>query len=91
MINSGPALKKELIDFPNRSNGNMRKIEEIRATSRFLTKVIRDFHRQSCLFPKQGRIHKKQLEGMEGEVAGVVEIRRSPRDIPRRYPNGDVR
>ena len=28
---------------------------------------------------------------MEGEVAGVVEIRRSPRDIPRRCPNGDVR
>ena len=43
MINSGPALKKELIDFPNRSNGDMRKIEEIRAPSRFLTKVTREF------------------------------------------------
>ena len=52
MINSGPALKKELIDFPNRSNDYMRKIEEIRETSRFLTKVIREFHRQSCLLPK---------------------------------------
>ena len=42
MVNSGPALKKELIDFPIRLNDDMRKIEEIRATSRFLTKVIRD-------------------------------------------------
>ena len=33
MINSGPTLKKELIDFPNRSNGDMRKIEEIRASN----------------------------------------------------------
>ena len=43
MINSGPALKKELIDFPNRSNDYMRKIEEIRETSRFLTKVLENF------------------------------------------------
>ena len=56
-MNSGPALQKELIDFPNRSNGNMRKIEEIRATSRFLTKVIREFHRQSCILPDPSHSH----------------------------------
>lgn len=62
MMNSGPALKKELIDFPNRSNGNMRKIEEIRATSRFLTKVIREFHRQSCLFLNEDEFTKTSWE-----------------------------
>ena len=61
MINSGPALKKELIDFPNRSNGNKRKIE-IRAPSRFLTKVIREFQRQSCLCLNEDEFTKIRWE-----------------------------